>query len=101
MSKLKNQVITGFFVFIFGIAWYFSTKYYVRPKQYQIFVFDHNGISISQKDLRISFSTQEAAFSYAKEYQKLFPEQKFFVETLIPKSKRRLFLIVKSKKNYK
>lgn len=88
-------MITGFFVFVFGTLWFCSTKYYVKPNTFRVLAFDKNGIYINQNEIRVCFSTLEAAFSYANDYQKLYPEQKFCVETLVPKFKRRLFMFAK------
>ena len=44
MRKFRNKIITGFFVFVFGTAWFFSSKYYVKPKQYRVLVYDIKGV---------------------------------------------------------
>jgi hypothetical protein len=100
MKKFRNKIITGFFVFVFGTAWFFSSKYYVKPKQYRVLVYDIKGVKMNPTDIRTSFSNEDVAFSYAKEYQKTHPDLKFAVEILIPEFKRRIFLLDKIK-NYK
>ena len=95
MKEFSNKIITGFFVLIFGILWFFSTKYYVKPQQYTVLIYDCNDNKINPIDIRTKFSTQEVAFSYIKEYQKNFPDLKFFLESILPKFKRRLFRNIK------
>ena len=35
MKKFLDKVITGFFVFAFGIAWYCTTHYFVNNKPHR------------------------------------------------------------------
>ena len=91
MVEILNKIITGFFVLIFGSLWFFSVKYYLKPRNFFIVVFDNKGRTVNLGDLRTKFSTPVVAFSYIEEYQKRFPDQKFFLEPANPKFKRRIF----------
>jgi hypothetical protein len=77
LKKFLNKAITGFFVFIFAILWYCSTKYYIKPKPFNIMIYDIYGKESKPCGIRTKFSTQEVAFSYVKEYQKIFPHLDF------------------------
>lgn len=100
MKKIRDKIITGFFVFVFATIWFFSSKYYVEPKQYRVLVYDYKGVKMNPDYMRTSFSNKAVALSFAKEYQKTYPDLKFFAEIIIPEFKRRLFLFSKIK-NYK
>jgi len=91
MVQILNKIITGFFVFIFGSLWFFSVKYYLKPRHFFIVVFDNKGRVITLGGLRTKFRTPGVAFIYIEEYQKRFPDQRFFLEPANPKFKRRIF----------
>jgi len=90
VEEFFNKLITGFFVFVFGIMWFFSTKYYVKPKDYNILVYDMHGSKFKSLEIRTKFTTPEVAHSYFKDYQKTYPDLKFSIESDIPKFKRRV-----------
>lgn len=90
MKKFLDKIITGFFVFTFGIAWYCTTQYYVNNKPYRIVVYDVYGKE-SNLDIRKKFQNNKVAFSYVKEYQKIFPHLNFSIEHTFPEIKRRAF----------
>jgi len=89
VKEFLSKLITGVFVFVFGIIWFFSTKYYVKPKDYNILVYDKHGSHFKSLEIRTKFTTQEVAYSYFKDYQKTYPNLKFSIESDIPKFKRR------------
>jgi len=99
MKEIMNKFITGFFVFIFGVLWFFSTKYYLKPNQYKVLIYDDNNNKLNSIEIRTSFSTPEVALSYIDEYQKAYPTFKFSLETDVPKFKRRVFFPDISKTN--
>lgn len=74
---------------IFATMWFFSTRYYERPKQYSIIVYDVYGKQFSIDGLRTEFQTLEVATSYIKEYQKTFSQHSFSLESPIPEIKRK------------
>jgi hypothetical protein len=101
MEKFLDKTITGFFVFVFGIMWLFSTRHYVKPQTYDIVIYDVYGKESRSNGIRTKFRTQEVAFSHIREYQKLFPHLGFSIQSNIPEFKRGLMLSRIMKKNYK
>ena len=69
--------------------WFFSTRYYEKPKQYSIIVYDVFGKQNIIDGLRTDFQTTEVATSYIKEYQKRFPQYSFSLESSLPEIKRK------------
>ena len=95
LNKLLDKIITGIFVGIFAIMWFFSSRYYERPNQYSIVVYDVFGKQINIEGLRTDFHTNEVTISYIKEYQKRFSHYNFSVEHPIPEiKKRRMFNVI-------
>ena len=90
MKKIFEKIITGFFVFILGILWYFSVKHYVKPNQYNLIVYDVLGRKCELEGIRADFRTKEVAISYTKEYQSRFPQYNFSIEESIPEIKSRV-----------
>ena len=87
--SIPDKIITGIFVGIFAAMWFFSTRYYERPKQYSIVVYDVFGKQCTIDGLRTDFLTTEVATSYIKEYQKRFPQYGFSLESPLPEIKRK------------
>ena len=56
--------MTGFFVITLGIAWYCSTKFYIKPNKHSIVVYDVFGKEIKLDGVRVDFKTQNVAQSY-------------------------------------
>ena len=100
MKKFMDKIITGFFVFTFGIFWYFTTQYYVNSEPYKIVVYDVFGKE-SKLDIRTKFQNNKVAVSYIKEYQKTFPHLNFSLEHSIPEIKRRKIFERVLKKDHK
>ncbi len=101
MKKFLDKIITGFFVFIFAILWFCSTKYYVKPKAFDIMIYDVFGNKSNPDGIRTKFITQEVAYSYVKEYQKLFPHMEFSIQSHIPEIKRKIIFSMILKKDHK
>lgn len=99
VRKISDKIITGFFVFTFGILWYFSTKYHFRPNDYSIVIHDVFGKEITMNDLRTEFKTKEVTSSYISEYQNRFPQYNFSIKLEFPEIKRKsMFRILKTHK---
>jgi len=101
MKKIFNKIITGFFVFIFGVLWFFSTKYYVKPQMYKIIIYDVFGDESKNPGIRTKFRTLEVANSYVRKYQNLFPHLDFSIQSQIPEIKRSLIINRILKKDHK
>lgn len=96
MEKFFDKIITSFFVFVFAILWFCSTKYYVQPKGYNIMIYDIYGKESKPNGIRTRFSTQNVAFSYITEYQKTFSHLDFSIQSYIPElRKKTIFNILK------
>ena len=99
MNYCLDKIITGFFVFIFGTMWVFSVKYYEKPKQYSLIVYDVFGNENKIYGIRTTFSTQAVAKNFIKEYQRSFPQYCFTIVSYIPEIKRRTIFNILLKKN--
>ena len=64
-------------------------------------IHDIYGKESNPNGIRTKFNTQEIAYSYVKEYQKLFPHMKFFIQSNIPEVKRKTIFSVILKKDHK
>ena len=84
---ISDKVVTGFFVFIFGILWYLSTKSYVKPEKYTIVVHDIFGKEVKIPEIRTQFNTVNVARSYLAEYQQRFPHHSFSLAVFMPQIK--------------
>ena len=100
MNKILDKIITGFFVLTLGILWYCSVRYYVKPNQYTIIVYDIFGKQVKIGGIRTNFKTHAAAQSYISEYQKRFAHYYFSMDTEIPEIKRSAALKI-FKKNHR
>ena len=87
-----DKFVTGFFVVILGILWYYSSKYQVKPNQYTILIYDVFGNQIKIDEIRTSFSTYRVTKSYISEYQNRFPHYDFSMATEMPEIKRKTLL---------
>ncbi len=101
MGKIFDRIITGFFVLVFGIMWFCSTRYYVNPQTFNIVIYDVYGKESKPGGIRTKFKTREVAISYIKEYQKLFPHLDFSIQSDIPEIKRTLMIKRIMKKDHK
>ena len=101
MKKIFDRIITGFFVLIFGIMWFFSTRYYVKPQLFNIVIYDVYGKETKPDGIRTKFRTQSVALSYIREYQKLYSHLDFSIQSNFPEIKRSLMIKGIMKKDHK
>ncbi|NNM36068.1 MAG: hypothetical protein HKO48_03020 [Nitrosopumilus sp.] len=95
MRKITDKFVTGFFVLVFGILWYF-TKCIVKPYQYKIIIYDVFGNQINIDGIRTNFKTAKVAHNYIIEYKNRFSHYDFSLSTENPVIKRnKLFAILK------
>lgn len=99
MKKFFDRLITGFFVFVFGIAW-FCTKYYVKPKPFRVIAYDVFG-NETHLDIRKEFQNINVAISFIKEYQKNFPHLNFSIQKDFSEMHRKLAVIRIFQQNHK
>ena len=90
MTTRSDKIVTGFFVIIFGILWYFTTKSYVKPENYTIIVHDIFGTEVKMKEIRTKFGTINVARSYLADYQQRFPHYNFSLAVFMPKTKNNM-----------
>lgn len=95
MKKFSNKVIVGFFVLVFGILWYVSTRYQIQPERYKIIAYDMFGKESRLEGIRTDFKTQQVASSYVEEYKKIFPDHDFFIGERLLKTRLRLLSKIK------
>ena len=88
MRKILDKFVTGFFVIVLGIAWYCSTKFYIKPDRHSIVVYDVFGKKIELEGVRVDFKTQNVAQSYISEYKKRFPHYSFSMKLEAPEIKK-------------
>jgi hypothetical protein len=101
VKKFVGKAITGFFVFIFTILWFCSTKYYVKSKGYDIIIYDIFGSESKPDGIRIKFSKHEVVCSYIREYQKIFPHLDFSIQSNIPTIERKTIFSMILKKDHR
>ena len=88
MRKILDKFVTGFFVVVLGIAWYCSTKFYVKPGKHSIVVYDVFGKEVNLEGVRVDFKTHSVAQSYISEYKKRFPHYNFAMAIEVPEIKK-------------
>ena len=91
MNKNIDKCITGFFVVMLGIIWYFSTKCNVNHNQFNIIVYDTLGKEFHMSGIRTNFKTKNVAISYTREYKNRFPHYDFSISEEIPQFRGRIF----------
>lgn len=99
MKKILDKLIIGFFVLNLGIVWYFTTKYNIKPNQYNIIVYDPFGKEFNLEGIRTNFKTKQVAISFLKDYKIRFPVYDFSIEEQLPEFRNRPRLTFK--KNYR
>ena len=92
MIKILDKFVTGFFVVVLGIAWYCSTKFYVKPGNHSIVVYDVFGKEVKMEGVRVDFKTYNVAQSYISEYKKRFPHYNFAMAIEVPEIKKIQYL---------
>lgn len=96
LNRFFEKLITGFFIFVFGCLWLFSTKYYEKPRNYHLVVYDVFGNINTIDGLKTSFHTKQVADSFVKEYQKSFPQYDFSLLIELPqKGRRKIYDVLK------
>ncbi len=99
MKKIVDRIVTGFFVFVFGVLWFFSKKYHIKSDQYNIIVYDLLEKQVKLDGVRTSFKTKEVATSFLKEYKNRFTHYEFSIAETIPEFKRRtIFSILRDQR---
>ena len=83
---MLNRIITGLFVGILGTLWFFTRKCEM-PHTYKIITYDTFGKQMSIDGIRTIFNTYTIAVSFAKYYQRLFPQYDFALESGFPQLK--------------
>ncbi len=101
MKKFVDRIITGFFVLIFGILWFCSTQYYLKPKSYQVVIYDVYGKELNQNQIRTQFSNLEVARSFIKEYQDRFPHLCFSIKQEFPEIRKQMIFNKIIKRDHK
>lgn len=97
LNRFFEKLITGFFIFVFGSLWLFSTKYYEKPKSYHLIVYDVFGNINTIEGLKTSFRTKQVADNFVKEYQVLFSQHSFSLISEFPqKERRKIFNLLKN-----
>jgi|GEM_PF-890218 len=91
MSTLADKAVTGFFVAVLGMVWFFTRQCEI-PHPYRIAVYDRHGYRVKLGEIRTEFRTYSAAVSFARNYENSLPDYKFVPESCIPRLKRGLAL---------
>ncbi len=84
-----GEIIILASVFIFVIIWFLNTRHHMRPKNYSIFIFDVYGDKTKIDGMRTEFMTHDVAWSFMKQYKKLFPIHNFALVSNIPNSEKK------------
>lgn len=92
MKKILDKFVTGFFVVVLGILWYWSSRYQVKQEQDKVVIYDVFGKQVKIDGVRTIFGTYRVATSYISEYQCRFPHYDFSMAAEIPEIKRRSLL---------
>jgi len=77
VKKILDEIVTGFFIIILGILWYCSVKYYAKPNQYKIIIYNIFGEQIETDEIRTNFRTHQVTRNFISEYQKINPHYNF------------------------
>jgi hypothetical protein len=68
VKKILDKIVTGFFIIILGMLWYCSVKYYAKPNQYKIIIYNIFGEQIETDEIRTNFRTYQVARNFISEY---------------------------------
>jgi tRNA 2-selenouridine synthase SelU len=79
VKKILDKIVTGFFIIILGMSLYYSVKYYAKPNQYKIIIYNIFGEQIETNEIRTNFRTHQIARNFISEYQKINPYYNFSV----------------------
>lgn len=75
-------------VFIFAVAWLMKAKPHKKPQKYLIKVFDVYGLETKIDGMRTEYKTHDVAWSFMKEYKKLYPLFNFALVSDLPNSEK-------------
>lgn len=75
-------------VFLFAISWLLRARPHNRPKSYSVVVFDVFGSKTKIDGLRTEFKTHDVAWSFMKQYKKMYPLNNFALVSNLPKSSK-------------
>lgn len=92
LLKYFDKIVTGLFVIFFSILWLFTTKYYVKPKEHVIIIYDVFGNKVNPNGIKTNFTRKDVALSFRREYQNRFPQYSFDFESFIPEIKRKTII---------
>lgn len=90
MLMILEKIITGFFIGIFGMLWFLSSRVIERPNKYHITIYNMIGKEETPNQMRTEFHTIKVAQSFIKEYQQRCPHLIFCLKEEIPTTKSRL-----------
>ncbi len=71
-------------VFVFAFTWLLRARPHNRPKQYTVVVFDVCGREVAHDGLRTKFKTHDVAWSFMKQYKKVYPLYNFTLVSDVP-----------------
>jgi hypothetical protein len=77
-------------VFLFAFIWLLKARPHNRPKHYSVIVFDIFGKEAKLDGIRTEFKTHDVAWSFMKQYKRLYPLYNFAMVSSLPKSERRV-----------
>lgn len=84
--KIAGEYVILAAVFVFALAWLLKAKPHNRPKQYSVVVFDIFGKKSKIDGIRTEFKTHDVAWSFMKQYKKLYPLYSFALVSDTPKA---------------
>ncbi|MGH1568005.1 MAG: hypothetical protein ACRBBZ_02200 [Nitrosopumilus sp.] len=84
--KIAGEYVILGAVFIFAFAWLLKARPHNRPKEYSVVVFDVFGKKSKIEGIRTKFKTHDVAWSFMKQYKKLYPFCNFALVSDLPKS---------------
>jgi len=77
-------------VFLFAFTWLIKARPHNRPKHYSVVVFDIFGKETKLDGIRTEFKTHDVAWSFMKQYKKIYPLYNFAMVSSLPKSEKRV-----------
>ena len=86
--KVAGEYVILASVFVFALTWLLRAKPHNRPKSYSVVIFDVYGKKSKIDGLRTEFKTHDVAWSFMKQYKKLYPLYNFALVSEMPKSNK-------------
>ena len=84
--KIAGEYVILGAVFLFALSWLLKAKPHNRPKKYSVVVFDVYGKQSIIDGIRTEFKTHDVAWSFMKQYKKMYPLYNFAMVSEMPKS---------------